>query len=643
MGQIVSLAAKPKRCNLNKLSQLGIPAAGEYILVSSDNSMNAAGQGNFDCYIVGDGTTAATALELKPLADEVPTSGSNNSVTSGGVYNAIHAIESDIETKDVLLFDYTSEFVAISSFSELSNAIVRKSTGLIESASGKGLLYFPIVSGHAYKVTLNNLYCEGSYGIVSFSSSVPTIGGEVIVVKSYSSSGSYTETIEYAAVSNGYLLVQYGSAAQKSRISAQGEVFTQVPKFLSKDNVDDALSEESTNPVQNKVISGKIKTIENNLFDVSYDSTSQTLTDANGYIVRESNHKVEAGSTNQGILYFPVEANKIYRIQLNALYCVSAYSTISFSTSVPAVDVITESIFNPPSTDNYTKDILYTPVANGYIFVLYNATNQRSKISATLETPIYDDHYRIRLWWKDFKWSAIGDSLTETNRTSTKKYHDYINEWTGISVQNLGVGGTGYAEGSNFYGRISQIESDADIITIFGSFNDMASSLPFGSITDTGLDTICGYIYNTLVGIRSAFPLVNLGVVTPTPWASYKPTSSGNTACEQYVDAIIEICKMQSIQCLDLFHCSNLRPWDAAFRSVAYTRDGQYSEATSSTPNAIQVTDDLLGYITTYGGLPNAQVGDWVVKDGAGVHPDEHGQLLIASRIKTFLESMISI
>lgn len=58
MGQIVGLKAKPKRCNLNKLSQLETPAAGEHILVSSDNSMNAAGQGNFDCYIVGDGTNA---------------------------------------------------------------------------------------------------------------------------------------------------------------------------------------------------------------------------------------------------------------------------------------------------------------------------------------------------------------------------------------------------------------------------------------------------------------------------------------------------------------------------------------------------------------------------------------------------------
>ena len=64
MGQIIGSAAKPKRCNISKLSQLGTPSAGEHILVSSDNSMNAAGQGNFDCYIVGNGTTAATGLEL---------------------------------------------------------------------------------------------------------------------------------------------------------------------------------------------------------------------------------------------------------------------------------------------------------------------------------------------------------------------------------------------------------------------------------------------------------------------------------------------------------------------------------------------------------------------------------------------------
>lgn len=67
MGQIVSTAAKPKRCNKNQLSQLGVLAAGLHVLVSSDNSMNAAGQGNFDAYIEGDGVHSAHELPLKGI------------------------------------------------------------------------------------------------------------------------------------------------------------------------------------------------------------------------------------------------------------------------------------------------------------------------------------------------------------------------------------------------------------------------------------------------------------------------------------------------------------------------------------------------------------------------------------------------
>lgn len=101
MGQIIGGAAKPKRCNLNQLSQVPTPASGEHILVSSDNSMNAAGQGNFDCYIVGDGTTAATALELKSLADDTPMRGSKNSVSSGGVYPLYMDVEGGEELVDL--------------------------------------------------------------------------------------------------------------------------------------------------------------------------------------------------------------------------------------------------------------------------------------------------------------------------------------------------------------------------------------------------------------------------------------------------------------------------------------------------------------------------------------------------------------
>lgn len=67
MGQIIGSAAKPIRCNFSKLSSLSTPAAGQYILISSDDSMQADGQGNFDCYAIGNGTSAATALTFKKI------------------------------------------------------------------------------------------------------------------------------------------------------------------------------------------------------------------------------------------------------------------------------------------------------------------------------------------------------------------------------------------------------------------------------------------------------------------------------------------------------------------------------------------------------------------------------------------------
>lgn len=160
MGQIVSLAAKPKRCNLNQLSQVPTPAAGEHILVSSDNSMNAAGQGNFDCYIVGDGTTAATALTLHPLADETPTENSKNSVTSGGVYSAIKSVNNKIE---VVPIAYKATYNGYSDILGTNNKYI-KTDGTTASYSG----YFistPFEVKRGQCIRLTNFVCQTACSI----------------------------------------------------------------------------------------------------------------------------------------------------------------------------------------------------------------------------------------------------------------------------------------------------------------------------------------------------------------------------------------------------------------------------------------------------------------------------------------------
>lgn len=78
MGQIVSKAAKPKRCNVlalkGSLANVVLDN-GEHMLVSTDNSMGANGQGNFTGYVVGDGVTKCGALPLHSIDDAKPSQG----------------------------------------------------------------------------------------------------------------------------------------------------------------------------------------------------------------------------------------------------------------------------------------------------------------------------------------------------------------------------------------------------------------------------------------------------------------------------------------------------------------------------------------------------------------------------------------
>lgn len=205
--------------------------------------------------------------------------------------------------------------------------------------------------------------------------------------------------------------------------------------------------------------------------------------------------------------------------------------------------------------------------------------------------------------WHGKKWTCIGDSLTEQNTRTSKHYFDYVHNSTGIVAVNLGISGTGYANGDGaskqFYNRVSSVPLDSDVVTIFGSLNDLDSGLPLGAITDSDTTTIAGCINKTIDDLFAVFPLVNLGIVTPTPWQTYNAYLN-NTASINYVQMLIDICKKRGIPCLDLYHCSGLRPWDADFRALAYTKD-----------------------------------------NGNGTHPDETGHKLIAPRFEAFLDALL--
>jgi lysophospholipase L1-like esterase len=198
------------------------------------------------------------------------------------------------------------------------------------------------------------------------------------------------------------------------------------------------------------------------------------------------------------------------------------------------------------------------------------------------------------------KWVVVGDSLTESNIRATKNYHNYVAEDTGVTVVNMGVSGSGYKrreeDNNAFYQRILNVPTDTDIITFFGSGNDL--SLTLGTPNDTGTDTICGCMHQTFKNLFEIIPGAKVGVVLPCPWGSYPPSDTTNKMA-LYCEALKEIAGYYSIPVLDLYHGSNLRPWDTTFRDLYYKRD-----------------------------------------DGGSVHPDEDGHKILANKFKMFIQSL---
>lgn len=202
--------------------------------------------------------------------------------------------------------------------------------------------------------------------------------------------------------------------------------------------------------------------------------------------------------------------------------------------------------------------------------------------------------------WSGIKWTCIGDSLTEYNEKTKVHYYDYIAEETGIERYIMGIGGTGYARGIEYNRAFCQtsvnVPFDSDVITIFGSFNDLGSELPLGNIDDSGITTIAGCVNTTIQNILSINPVANIGIIAPTPWGTTQPSSSGNAY--NYVKLLEDICHRWSIPFLNLWYESGLKPWNTAFSAIAYPADDT-------------------------------------------VHPNEVGHKIISSKIKSFLETLI--
>ena len=337
-----------------------------------------------------------------------------------------------------------------------------------------------------------------------------------------------------------------------------------------------------------KITGDNIRQIENQLMVdtvIEIDKKPNLTTVGNGYY----NNPLVMGlqewrASAQTITYsFPVSEGERYRIKgYNYYGCHLVYFR---GTDTHTSDFVIPVETNTATMQEQTFTIPYdgtlyigTEVAALHRLELYQVTNQ------WIAKPYKIDDLSGKNWY------CLGDSITY----NSPSYREIISEKTGVNAINGGVTGTGYmknntGETDNFYTRTLNISTVYDIFTIFGSVNDQnfITDELIGTKDDRTTNTYMGCVNATIDNIYASGNN-HLGVISPIPWNSNGGNPAYNLSGRKMANALKEICEYRGIPYLDLFRCSNMRPWESDFRT-AYIPDGTHPNADGYTLFANQI------------------------------------------------------
>lgn len=188
---------------------------------------------------------------------------------------------------------------------------------------------------------------------------------------------------------------------------------------------------------------------------------------------------------------------------------------------------------------------------------------------------------------KGKKVTLIGDSITEHNYHAVKNYGIWLEEWTGCTVENLGVTTTGFrAKGetrdSNYITRVPLISEDTDIIGVACSLNDVYYTL--GEVDDTSEETVFGCANVFFETLRLKFPNTPIICYIQNPRGDF---CLGREDADNYVHGMETICKKYEIPFYaDMYYNSTkLKPDDESNREKFYKAD-ENGEVDNIHPNS---------------------------------------------------------
>ena len=182
---------------------------------------------------------------------------------------------------------------------------------------------------------------------------------------------------------------------------------------------------------------------------------------------------------------------------------------------------------------------------------------------------------------------CIGDSLTAVYYKQPEESWPYlIAKWNSMAFDNLGESGCPLAFDQSWHdsGHLCMAEKIAGLVSdklythifVMGGANDYNDSITIGQNTDTKYTTFKGAINYMIDALTNKFPCAKIVFAT-----TYQRTA--NRADKPYADAMLEVCKLKGIPCLNNYENSgvqmNSSAWMAKFGANGTTSNKHLNAA----------------------------------------------------------------
>ena len=185
------------------------------------------------------------------------------------------------------------------------------------------------------------------------------------------------------------------------------------------------------------------------------------------------------------------------------------------------------------------------------------------------------------------KINFLGDSITQGVGTADEQsiFLNVMRDECGLAAaRNYGISGTriarqyvenDYCTEPAFCDRYQSMDDDADVIVVFGGTNDHGhGQAPLGTFDDRTEETYYGAWHVLLRGLIEKYPEAVIVVMTPLHKCMEDVPSMGNgKPLKVYCDILKEVCEYYAVPVLVLYAPSGIQPEVPVLRET-YMPDG---------------------------------------------------------------------